>query len=61
MYRQLARAASKRPDRFGAATLRLYTHLEKSLSDDLLVGPDPGVRFNYRCGRFVESRLSRVA
>ena len=32
----------------------------ESLRDDLLVGPDSGVRFNYRAGRFVKSYLSRL-
>ena len=40
------------------ALLRLHRHLESAhWRGDALVGPDVGVRFNYRAGRFVKSAL----
>jgi hypothetical protein len=36
--------------------LRLHRHLvDEYFVDDRLVGPDPGIRFDYRIGRFVKS------
>jgi hypothetical protein len=42
---------------YGAA-IRLHRYLaEHHWADQGLIGPDPGVRFNYRIGRFVKSYL----
>lgn len=38
--------------RYHDAALRLHDHIsETHLTDGLLIGPDSGVRFNYRTGR----------
>lgn len=43
------------------AALKLWAYLSKQhLADGGLVGPDPGVRWNYRIGRFVKSYLGVV-
>jgi hypothetical protein len=40
---------------------RLHNYLlENNCNDGLLEGPDPGVRFNYRIGRFIKSYLSAI-
>jgi hypothetical protein len=45
-----------------AAALRLHNYLvTRHAQQHALVGPDPGVRFNYRIGRFVKSYLPQVA
>ena len=44
----------------GALKLHQYIMAEH-WKRDALVGPDPGVRFNYRLGRFFKSYLPRVA
>lgn len=44
------------------AALKLYDWLEKRhLRDGLLRGPDPGVRFNWRFGRFLKSAFPFLA
>lgn len=44
------------------AALKLYHWLEKEhLRDGLLCGPDPGVRFNWRAGRFFKSVFPSLA
>jgi glycosyltransferase involved in cell wall biosynthesis len=40
-----------------SAALRLQNFLARSCTDGELIGPDPGVRWNYRIGRFVKSSL----
>lgn len=43
------------------AALKIHQYLVRHHLDDYgLVGPDPGVRFNYRMGRFVKSYLPVV-
>jgi hypothetical protein len=43
------------------AAIRLHEYLvARHWTGDTLVGPDPGIRFNYRIGRFIKSYLSRV-
>jgi prenyltransferase beta subunit len=44
-----------------SASIRLHSHLLQShWKGQALQGPDPGVRFNYRFGRFVKSYLGFV-
>lgn len=44
------------------SALKLYRHLEsRRLKGGLLRGPDPGVRFNWRAGRFFKSAFPRLA
>ena len=43
------------------AAIRLHEYLvARHWSGDRLVGPDPGIRFNYRIGRFIKSYVSYV-
>lgn len=43
------------------AAIRLHEYMvARHWSGDKLVGPDPGIRFNYRIGRFIKSYLLRV-
>ena len=45
-------------DRHGAPAFLLHTYLqERHWCDRGLIGPDPGIRFNYRIGRFLKSYL----
>ena len=47
---------------YGRAAARLYRYLIAShWREDGLIGPDPGIRFNYRLGRFLKSYLPRVS
>lgn len=48
-------------DGFVEAALRLHSHLiRRHWTGRALIGPDPGVRFNYRIGRFVKSYVAGV-
>lgn len=48
------------PVQFDAA-IRLHAYMvARHWSRNTLVGPDPGIRFNYRIGRFIKSYLSSV-
>src|SRR5438094_733949 len=48
-------------DTYFRAALRLHDYLvAHHWRDDALVGPDPGVRFNYRIYRFAKSALRAV-
>lgn len=48
-------------ERFFQASLKLYEYLlSKHWDGQGLIGPDPGVRFNYRIGRFIKSYLSNI-
>ena len=43
------------------AAIRLHDYLvDRHWSGSALVGPDPGIRFNYRIGRFIKSYVSHV-
>ena len=43
------------------AAIRLHKYMvARHWSGDKLVGPDPGIRFNYRIGRFIKSYLSDI-
>jgi uncharacterized protein YyaL (SSP411 family) len=43
------------------AAIRLHEYISAHhWSGRMLVGPDPGIRFNYRIGRFIKSYLSKV-
>jgi len=49
-------------DQWFQSALRLHTHLtSEHWNGQGLVGPDPGVRFNYRIFRFVKSYLRQIA
>jgi hypothetical protein len=41
-----------------ARSLQRYV-VEHHWKDHILVGPDPGIRFNYRIGRFIKSAVGR--
>lgn len=46
----------------GAAVLKLHAYLRAAHWDGrALIGPDPGIRFDYRIGRFVKSYLPRLS
>ncbi len=48
-------------DPFDTAALRLHESLAAHHWDgETLTGPDPGIRFNYRVGRFVKSMLPQI-
>jgi hypothetical protein len=48
-------------DRFLEAALRLHGYLvSRHWTGSALVGPDPGIRFNYHLGRFVKSHLPGI-
>jgi hypothetical protein len=43
------------------AAVRLHDYLvDRHWSGSTLVGPDPGIRFNYRIGRFIKSYISHL-
>ena len=55
------KAGVKPVNSYLAAALRLHSYLlMHHLEQQALVGPDPGVRFNYRIGRFVKSSLRKI-
>jgi hypothetical protein len=46
---------------YDSATLRLHKYLvAEHWNGRALIGPDPGIRFNYRIGRFIKSYLRSV-
>ena len=48
-------------DEYYGAAVKLYEAiLSKHWDGKALTGPDPGVRFNYRIGRFIKSCLRKV-
>lgn len=48
-------------DQYWGAAERLHSYLvARHWQDQALVGPDPGIRFNYRIGRFLKSALPGV-
>src|SRR2546425_641203 len=55
-----ARTAPPSDQQFGAAISLHRYMIARHWTGRALIGPDPGIRFNYRIGRFIKSYLRQV-